>query len=180
MATLTCPSPINVKPLVGSGNYIFSLVKFPELTFMIHEVELPQITLGTITTGSSVHDYPIPGETMEFASMTCTFMVDEKMENYLAIWRWIVGMGFPEGHFLYRELMKSPKNSNDPSELARGYSDGVLTILDNNQHPLMQATFVDCFPTTLSGVNFTSTQGEASPIIATVNFEYSYYRMETA
>ena len=64
MAALTCPSPVNITPLIGSGNYVFGLVKFPEITFFVQEVELPDISLGVSVQYSSVHDVPIPGDTM--------------------------------------------------------------------------------------------------------------------
>lgn len=177
MPILTCPSPTLLNPLIGSGNYIFSLVKFPEITFFVQEVELPSITLGTVIQSSSVHDIPIPGETMTYGTLSCVFVVDEKMVNYLAINTWIMGLGYPSGNDLYQKLMANAKNNTSLSELSKGYTDGVLTIMGNNATPIMQAQFVDCFPTSLSGLNFTSTNSDAIPLTATVTFEYTYYTL---
>jgi hypothetical protein len=179
MTVLTCPSPQTVTPLLGSGNYIFSLVKFPEITFFVQEVELPSITLGTIVQSSSVHDIPIPGETMEYADLTCTFQVDSKMENYLAIHNWIVGLGYPSNHQLYKNLMNNSKNSTSLSELSKGYTDGTLTIMDNSYTPIIQARFVDCFPTALSGIQFNSTNSDSAPLTSQVTFAYTYYELVT-
>ncbi len=178
MATLTCPSPTTITPLYGSGNYSFSLVKFPEITFFVQDVELPSISLGVVTQNSSVHEIPIPGETMTYGELTCTFQVDSKMENYLAIHNWIVGLGYPSGHKLYKDLMANAKNATSLSELAKGYTDGVLTILDNSNTPIIQAQFVDCFPVNLSGMQFTTTNPDSAPVTAQVTFEYTYYKLD--
>lgn len=177
MPTLTCPTPTVITPLIGSGNYLFSLTKFPELTFFVQEVELPDISLGVSVQSSSVHDIPIPGDTMDYADLTCTFQVDSAMNNYLAINRWMMGLGYPERHQLYKDLMNDAKNANSYTEIAKGYTEGVLSILDNAQRPIVQAVFVDCFPTRLSGLQFSSTNTDAAPITAQVTFTYTYYKL---
>jgi hypothetical protein len=179
MATLTCPSPQTVTPLLGSGNYVFSLVKFPEITFFVQEVELPDISLGTLIQSSSVHDIPIPGESMTYGELTCTFQIDSEMKNYLAIHEWIVGLGYPTGHQLYKNLMANSKNANSFSELAKGYTDGTLSIMDNAYKPIIQARFVDCFPVRLSGIQFNSTNSDSAPLTSQVTFEYTYYELLT-
>ena len=179
MATLTCPSPQTVTPLLGTGNYVFSLVKFPEITFFVQDVQLPDISLGTVVQRSTVHDIPIPGETMEYGELTCTFQVDSKMENYLALHNWIVGLGYPSNHQLYKNLMANAKNSNSLTELSKGYTDGTLSILDNAYKPIIQARFVDCFPVRLSGIDFNSTNSDSLPLTSQVTFEYTYYELTT-
>ena len=180
MTTLTCPSPAIITPLIGSGNYVFGLSKFPEITFFVQEVELPEISLGTAVQYSSVHDVPIPGDTMEYGDLNCTFQVDAEMKNYLALHKWIIGLGYPEKHELYKELMADPKNANSYTELSKGYTEGFLTIMDNAHRPIVQVTFVDCFPTRLSGIQFSSTNSDAAPITAQVTFTYSYYKITTS
>lgn len=180
MPTLTCPSPVDIKPLVGTGNYQFTVVRFPEVAFMVQNVELPTINLGHATMATAVNDIPIPGETMDFSPLTVTFVVDEKMTNYLAINDWMVAMGFPEKHQMYRDLMERTASRLSTNELAKGFTDSVLTILGNNNVPIMQAYFTDCFPITLSGLRFSSTNNDAEPITAEVTFLYSYYSMRTA
>jgi len=177
MTTLTCPSPSVITPLIGSGNYFFSLVKFPELTFFIQEVDLPEISLGVSVQSSSVHDIPIPGDTMEYGDLTCTFQVDAQLKNYMAIHRWMIGLGYPEKHQLYKDLMNDVKNENSYTEIAKGYTEGVMNILDNAQRPIVQARFVDCFPTRLSGLQFSSMNADASPVTAQVTFTYTYYKL---
>jgi hypothetical protein len=177
MSLLSCPAPTNINRLYGTGNYQFSLVKFPEITFMVKSVELPGISLGTITQATSVHDVPMPGETMTFDDLQTTFYVDDKMSNYYAINEWMIGLGYPKNHSMYRDLMKNSKNSASLTELSKGFTDGVLQVLGNDNLPIMQMLFVDCFPTRLTGVQFDSSNADSDPLSATATFAYSYYTM---
>lgn len=177
MSILSCPSPVNINPLYGTGNYQFSLIKFPEITFMIKSVEVPGISLGTAMQTSSVHDVPVPGESLTFDDLTCSFTVDEKMDNYYAINEWLIGLGYPENHSMYRELLKNSKNEASITELSKGMTDGVLNILGNDNLPIMQMQFIDCFPTRLSGLQFDSSNSDSEPLVANVTFAYSHHIM---
>jgi hypothetical protein len=180
MVALTCPSPLNIKPLIGSGNYVFSATKFPALTLMIQDVALPTMDIGETTLATPLSDFPVPGDKINFAPLTLTFVVDESMSNYLLVNDWMVAMGFPDNHDAYINFISRANILTDENELARGYTDATLTILGNNNRPLVQAYFVDCFPVSLSGPRFSSTNSDASPLTAEVTFRYNYYTMRNS
>ena len=174
MPTLTCPSPGNINPLRLS-QYQFQVEKLPELTYFVQSTTVPGITLGVSTQSSTVHDIKIPGETMDYGELTIEFVVDEELKNWNAIYFWMIAMGYPEGHDLYVQYMNAPINSNRTQELSKGYSDGTLTLLDSSNNPKQLYTFVDLFPSQLSGFTFNSSSGQAEIATDTVTFEYSYY-----
>lgn len=174
MTILTCPSPSNINPLNPNG-FLFSVTKLPELTFFIQDVELPQLSIGVVTQASSVHDIKIPGETAEYSDLSINFLVDEQFANYKAIYAWMVGLSYPEGHQLYTNFLASAKNANAYSELAKGYSDATLSILDSSNNPMQQITFVDAFPTSLSSLSFSSQNSDVQYLRATATLSYSYY-----
>jgi T4-like virus tail tube protein gp19 len=176
MTILTCPFPENVNPLNPNG-FLFSVQKLPEVTFFAQEVELPSISIGTITQASSVHDIKIPGETAEYGSLTLSFLVDEEFKNWKAIYAWMIGLSYPQNHEVYTRFLNSAKNANSYSELAKGYSDASLTILDSSNNPIQNITFVDAFPTSLSSLPFTSTNTDVNYMRASVTFDYTYYTL---
>lgn len=176
MSNLMCPFPANVNPL-RLTQYQFQVEKLPELTYFVQNASVPDISLGVSTQASSVHDIKIPGETMEFGSLQIEFVVDEDLKNWNSIYFWMIGMGYPEGHHLYTGYMNSQKNANRLSELAKGYSDGTLALLDSSNNPKQVYTFVDMFPTQLQGLSFSSNSGQAEVATASVVFEYSYYKI---
>jgi hypothetical protein len=177
MPLLSVPTPTNVNPLFGSGNFSFNLVKFPEIAFMLQSVELPSIQLGTALMSTLVHDIPFPSETLTFSDLTVSFIVNEDMSNYMAIHEWMMGLGYPESHEMYKELLRNSKNAVSLSELSKGFTDGVLTILGNYNKPIMQAVFVDAFPISIGGMNFNSNNSDSEPIIATATFAYAHYTL---
>lgn len=176
MTILTCPSPSNINPLNPNG-FIFSVSKLPELTFFVQDVELPNLSIGVVQQSSSVHDIKIPGETAEYAELNVSFLVDEEFKNYKAIYAWMIGLTYPEGHQLYTDFINSQGNENSYSELAKGYSDASLTIMDSSNKPVQQFVFVDAFPTAISALQFSSQNTDVNYLRASVTFAYSYYKL---
>lgn len=174
MPTLTCPSPGNINPL-RLQSYQFTIQKLPELTYFVSTTEVPQMTLGVQTQSSTVHDIKIPGETMDYGDLTIEFQIDEELKNWNAIYFWMVGLGYPEGHNLYQAYINAKINENQPNELMKGYSDGSLIILDSQNNPKQVFTFVDLFPVSLSGMRFDSSNTDNPIAMASVTFAYSYY-----
>lgn len=176
MTISTCPYPNNINPLILTG-YQFVISKLPELTYFIQSTKIPDVSLGAITQASSVHDVKIPGETMEFSELSLSFVIDEDLSNWNAIYFWIIGLGYPEGHWMYRQFQNAPINSALQTEALRGVSDGTLTVLDSSNNPKQIFTFVDLFPTSLSGLSFDATSTDSSPAIGNATFAYSYYKI---
>jgi hypothetical protein len=96
------------------------------------------------------------------------------MENYKAIYNWIVALGFPQSYEQYITF-----NANDTlnySELAKNYSDGTLTILNGNNTIAQQVQFYDMFPITIDSVLFQSTNTDVQYLVGNATFRYGYYK----
>ena len=114
---------------------------------------------------------------MDYEDLTIQFVVDEDLRNWNAIYFWIFGLGYPEGHSLYKEYMSADINDFSQSELQKGYSDGQLMILDSQNNPKQTFQFIDMFPTSLQGLQFDSSNQDTPVATATVTFEYTYYKI---
>lgn len=174
MPILSCPVPSNISTLNPNG-FLFSIQKYPELNYFIQEAPLPSISLGEATMMSSVHDFKMPGEALEFEDITFSFLVDEKMENYLAIHDWMVGMGFPEDNKMYRDLMANSRNRQSYGDNSKAVSDCFLTILNSDNLPVKRFAFVDAFPKSLSGLTFQANNTDVQYLVAQVTMAYSFY-----
>jgi len=174
MTTICRPEQIN--PLNPNG-FLFSVQKLPDLSFFVQEAEIPQLSIGIATQASSVHDIKIPGETAEYSDLTVSFLVDEEFKNWTKIYEWMIGLTYPEGHQLYREFLELEKNAQSRTELAKGYSDATLTVLDSSNNPVRAITFVDAFPTSLSALPFSSQNTDVPYLRATATFAYTYYKL---
>lgn len=174
MPILSCPVPENISVLNPNG-FLFSIQKYPELTYFMQEVALPSISIPAASISNSVQDIAMPGESISFDELSVNFLVDAKLENYLAIQNWIFGMGFPQGHKYYTNMINSPRNANSYGENSKAVSDAHLTILNGDNMPLKRFEFVDAFPTSLSALTFQSSNSDVQYLVATVNMAYSYY-----
>lgn len=174
MTTLCTPEEIN--PLNPNG-FLFSVQKLPDVTFFVQDAEIPSISIGTVVQATQVHDIKIPGETAEFDNITITFLVDEKFKNWKAVYGWLIGLTYPESHDIYTAFLNKEKNATSRTELAKGYSDGTLTILDSSNNPVQSIQFIDMYPTSISALPFSSQNTDVQYLKATVNFAYSYYRL---
>jgi len=154
---------------------MFSVKKLPQINFFCQQVNLPGITLGAPEFGNPFNVAPIPGETLTYDSLDVQFLVDENMQNYRAIYNWVVALGFPETYTQYLNFVNS-NELNQTSELAKNYSDATLTILGSNNKPVQNIQFHDTFPVSISSLTFQSTNQDVQYLVGTATFRYGYYK----
>lgn len=145
------------------------IVKLPGVGFKTQKVNLPGINLGESFQSTPFTDAPIPGDKIQWESFTIDFMIDETMSNYLAIWNWMIGLGFPND---YTEFMDGPNRN------LVNMSDGFLQILGSNNAVVKTVKFKDMFPVSLSAATFSSTETDVNYIQATCEFKYTTYKFE--
>lgn len=172
----TCPVPDDINPLLLTG-FQFSVAKLPELTYWIQRTEIPTVSLGYSSSGNPLSDIKHPGEKLEFGELSIQFLVDSQMRNWNSIFFWMRGLGFPETHEQYREFLNFSYNRPLMFEATKMVSDSTLIVLDGTHRPMQSFTFVDMFPTNLSGIEFDATSSTAQQATANVTFAYSYFVM---
>lgn len=177
MQSLMCPIPTNINPLQSNG-FIFSVQKLPEISFFCQEANIPSIVLGAPLMATPLVDTPIPGEKLEFGDLNVTFMINETMDNYIAIYTWLIGLGFPKNHQQFQTFINSRTNSLNPSFLIAGYSDATLQILNSSNNPSRTIFFEDVFPVSLEQIQLQSTTGDTTYLAGSATFKYTLYRFE--
>lgn len=156
----------------------FSLAKAPKVDFYSNYANIPGIKLGVATYNRYGKNIPIPGDKMEFEDFSLRFLVDENLENYLEIWNWMTGLGFPESLEQYKNLKESSNFDNyNLKENLYETSDATLQILSSNYTPNANIIFSDLFPVTLSSLNFDATSQDIEYFTAEVTFNYTYFRI---
>ena len=173
---------------IANRNYMsplgFKLVltKTPKVDFLCQSANIPSISMGTAIQPSYLKDIPVPGDKVLYDDLNVRFLVDEKMENYLAIHKWITGLGYPESIGQYRQLKTDDKrtdrrvdDSADP--LYFQYSDATLQVLNSNYKPSVLINFKDAFPVSLSTLDFDVTTRDYNYFTAEVTFKYTIYNI---
>ena len=173
---------------IANRNYMsplgFKLVltKTPKVDFLCQSANIPSISMGTAIQPTYLKDIPVPGDKVLYDDLNVRFLVDEKMENYLAIHKWITGLGYPESIGQYRQLKTDDKrtdkrvdDSADP--LYFQYSDATLQVLNSNYKPSVLINFKDAFPVSLSTLDFDVTTRDYNYFTAEVTFKYTIYNI---
>ena len=156
------------------------LTKTPKVDFLCQSANIPGINMGTAVQPSYLKDIPVPGDKVLYDDLTIRFLVDEKMENYLAIYKWITGLGYPESLGQYDQLSKEDFRTNstigtqsDP--LYFQYSDATLQVLSSNYKPSIHVNFKDAFPISLSTLEFDASIADYNYFTAQVTFKYTIF-----
>ena len=158
------------------------LTKTPKVDFLCQSANIPSISMGTAIQPSYLKDIPVPGDKVLYDDLNVRFLVDEKMENYLAIHKWITGLGYPESIGQYRQLKKDD-NRTDSLVADKGdplyfqYSDATLQVLNSNYKPSVLINFVDAFPVSLSTLDFDVTTRDYNYFTAEVTFKYTIFNI---
>jgi hypothetical protein len=104
-------------------------------------------------------------------------MVDENMENYMAVHNWLTGLGFPETTRQYNDLISIVNDTTQSQDPKRAFSDGSLYILNSNYNTTAVVKFKDLFPVSLSSLEFDATQTDIQYFTADVSFKYTVYNI---
>lgn len=167
---------IENRNFLSPTGFKFTLTREPKVSFFCNQANIPDLTLGVANQPSYLKMIPTPGDIIEFGDLTLRFIVDEDLENYIAIQNWIRGLGFPEKITEFAELEKEASGkkyySNDKQNV---YSDGTLQVLTSNQIPNFQVAFKDLFPYTLSTLVFDATDTDIQYFTAEASFKYTIY-----
>ena len=158
------------------------LTKTPKVDFLCQSANIPQISMGTAIQPSYLKDIPVPGDKVLYDDLNVRFLVDEKMENYLAIHKWITGLGYPESLGQFSQLKKDDLRtdasvSDDADPRYFEFSDATLQILNSNYKPSVLVNFKDAFPISLSTLEFDVSNRDYSYFTAEATFKYTIYEI---
>ena len=173
MATNPYTNQIQNRNFLSPIGFKFSLGKTPKVDFFCTSTRIPELSLGLTKQPSYLKDLDVPGEKLTFGDLSLRFLVDENMENYMAIHNWLTGLGFPETTQDYADLVKPV--AVEPRENMNQFSDGKLHLLNSNFRTQTIVHFRDLFPISLTSLDFDVTLDDIQYFTAEVTFKYAVY-----
>ena len=160
----------NFLPIVG---FRFGIKKLPTTNYFVQAVNIPGVELGLAPVDTPFIRFNLPGDHLKYRELTVTFRVDEDMKNYLEIYNWIIGLGFPDNFDQYRQL------SNKSTTTGEGVtSDGTLIVQNSARVPNMEITYLDMFPRSLSDVVLDSRDPNIQYAEATATFKFRKFEIK--
>jgi len=154
----------------------FTLNRAQKVSFLGNSANIPGLSLGVANQATPLKDIDTPGDKIIFDDFTLRFLVDENLENYLEIYNWIRGLGYPESLQEIIDFQQSGKVDKNPYGKGMDiYSDGTLQIQTSNFVPNFQIKFKDLWPYTLTTLNFDATDNDVQYFTADVTFKYTIF-----
>jgi len=160
----------------------FILSKTPKVDFLCQSANIPGINMGTAIQPTYLKDIAVPGDKVLYDNLTLRFLIDENMQNYLAIYKWITGLGYPESVEQYGNLRDDDpysdvKNIEQTDPRYFEFSDATLQILNSNYQPNVLVKFKDIFPTSLTTLEFDVSERDYAYFTAQVSFKYTIFEI---
>ena len=152
----------------------FTLAKYPKVDFFSNSARIPEISLGTAVQASYLKDIDIPGEKLTYGDLNIRFLVDENMQNYMAMHNWLKGIGFPETPQQFKDQTTDSDGLRDEKEV---FSDGSLHILNSNFQDVAIVKFNDLFPVALTSLEFDATETDINYFTAEATMRYTVYNI---
>jgi len=173
---MTCnfPNQIENRNFLSPIGFKFTLAKEPKVSFFSNSSRIPDINLGTANQPTYLKDLDVPGDKLSYGDFSLRFLVDENMENYMAIHNWLTGLGYPETTQQFKDLITDDDGQRN---LKYQFSDGSLHILNSNFRDIAIVKFRDLFPTNLTSLEFEATDTDINYFTAEVNFKYTVYNI---
>lgn len=109
-------------------------------------VMIPGIMIGTVQQPTAARPIWLPGSSFEISDLNVTFMLDEKINNFILLYKWILAIK-DEGSTLQ----------------TRKAIDISIEMLDNKYNPYASFVFGDCFPHQMADIPLT-VQDASEPI----------------
>lgn len=170
----------------------FMIQSLPKVTYFCQAANIPAVNLGYATQATPLIDIPKPGEKITYGELNIKFMIQEDMANYVELYNWIIALGFPTNHSQFRsrgldQAFRNPDGSAPFSATGTpqirssdltDFSDASLLVLDSNNNPKVSLNFMDCFPISLSGLDFDISSGNVQYFAAQAVFKYRAYTIE--
>ena len=165
---------------VGNRNFLsgvafkFNLTKFPKVDFFSNSARIPELNLELTTQPSYLKNIDVPGERLSYGDFSLRFLVDENMENYMAVHNWLRGLGFPESP---QQFIDKTTDSDGIRDLEEQFCDGGLHILNSNLRDVAIVKFQNLFPVSLTSLNFDATETDINYFTASASFRYTVYNI---
>ena len=168
----------------------FKMTKLPNVEFFVQSANIPSIALSELSMPTPLKDISMPGEKITYQPLEVSFLVDENLNNYKEIHDWITGLGFPQDHKQYGDVLATGSDrfsrstsstaavgSGTPAPLSEGgiYSDATLIVLNNKNIAKTEIRFQNVFPISLGSLSYDIKASDVDYLQVSASFNYMYY-----
>ena len=157
MTDNTNPDEFN---LLNNVQFRFDITKLPNVNYFMQTATLPSLTLDQpIFPMAHLSNVPVPGSQLTHEPFDITFLVDQQLNNYLEIYKWMINIVYTE-------------------DREKQMSDATLHFLTGNMNTTRTIKFYDIFPTVITELTGSSDDSDTDPLTCNVTFAYKYFEID--
>ena len=198
------PSTINPtarEPVVfdyaQSNQFKVYLPIFPLTEWFVVSCNIPGVTMGQGVVPTPLTDIPFIGDKLTYDQFSMTFLVDEKMKNFIELHDWLINMAAPQKTSQF--MARTSDYVLDAGQRTKFYTDieGVSTemtgntsdrelycdiqifILSSKNNPVAKFTLQNAFPVSLSALDYSSQDSDTNYVQCNVSFAFPFYTIES-
>ena len=149
--------------------FVVTVKRLPHVQFFTQKAAIPSISINPIDRPTPFKVLHETGDRLTYGELNLSFIIDEKMNNFIEVFNWMHGIAFPSSFSEY-------KNLNESEEGIR--SDISIVIHNSNKNPHIEFHFKDCFPLSISEVMLDTTASDIQYPEANVVFAYNGYTIK--
>ena len=168
----------------------FKMTKLPNVEFFVQTANIPGISLGSTNQETPLKDIAGAGDKVNYQTLDVSFLVDENLNNYKELHDWIIGLGFPQDHTQFENLLSTgsdrfPGTTSStaatgtsipqPSSEGAIYSDATLTVLNSKNIAKTEIRFQNVYPISLGSLSYDIKASDVDYLQVQASFNYMYY-----
>lgn len=165
--------PVNPN-FLNPANFRLLIHKAPHVNWYLQDCDLPALDLPPVEAPTPFSKVYHAGDEITYDTFRVVFKIDEDLKTWFEITNWMIGLGFPEDHQQYANLVN--KGKEIPGHGLE--TDMTLTIMTSHLNPLYNCTFQNAFPIRISSLKFDHTRSETQDLSVEVIFRYDIYTIE--
>lgn len=149
--------------------FVVSVKRLPHIEFFTQRTQIPGVSATPVAKPTPFNTMYETPDKLTYNNFDFSFIIDEKMNNYIEVYNWIKGITFPQNYGQFKEINESKEGR---------FSDITVLVLNSSKNPSINITYKNCFPIGLSEVTLDTTSSDLIYPEATVTFQYDYYTIE--
>lgn len=160
-------NPENTNNLQAT-KFILTFHRTGAVPYFCQTVNLPGVSLGEVTRTTPFLDQYSPGTKLTYNPLNVSFIINEDLQSWKSMYDWFTSIADPDG-FESRDHGREMGTN-------KHLSDATLTVLNALNNPVLRINFINCFPLSISDLDFDTSQSADNIITATASFRYESYK----
>lgn len=137
-----------IQNFLTTARFLVNLSRLPGVDFYCQSVTTPDINVNSNLTKYSV-GYTYETDTqISYGSLTLVFIVDENLDNYNQVLKWMQSISPDE------DFEETKKLFNDSKKEGFGFDYTDIELILNNNKKSRSYIYKNCVPSSLSGLEF--------------------------